>query len=71
VKPFTVRFSYVWPNERSSKRNIFIPWRSYSRGKKDWLKTQTKNFFLTELKKLVNRWNRCVEVEGVYAEQWY
>jgi hypothetical protein len=25
VKPFTVRFSYVWPNERSSKRNIFIP----------------------------------------------
>jgi hypothetical protein len=31
----------------------------------NWLKTQPKKlFFLTELKKLVKLWDRCVEVEG-------
>jgi hypothetical protein len=36
----------------------------------NWLKTQTKNFFLTEFKKkLVKIWNRCVEVEGDYVEK--
>jgi hypothetical protein len=35
-----------------------------------YLKTQTKNFFLTEFKKkLVKLWNRCVEVEGGYTEK--
>jgi hypothetical protein len=34
----------------------------------NWLKTQPKNFFLT-IKKLVKRWNRCVEVEGDYVEK--
>jgi hypothetical protein len=29
----------------------------------------TKNFFLTEIKKHVKHWNRCVEVEGDYAEK--
>jgi hypothetical protein len=30
----------------------------------NWLKTQPKNFFsVGSLKKLVKRWNRCVEVE--------
>jgi hypothetical protein len=35
------------------------------------LKTQPKTFFLTELKKIVKRWNRCVEVEGDYVERQY
>jgi hypothetical protein len=26
-------------------------------------------FFLMELKKLVQRWNRCIEVEGDYVEE--
>jgi hypothetical protein len=34
-----------------------------------WLKPQAENFFVTELKKLVKRWNRCVEVEGDYVEK--
>jgi hypothetical protein len=29
----------------------------------NWLKTQPKNFFTDGIKKLVERWNRCVEVE--------
>jgi hypothetical protein len=34
------------------------------------LETQPKNFFfVTELKKLAYRWNRCVEVEGDYIEK--
>jgi hypothetical protein len=37
-----------------------------------WLKSQPKTFFfLTELKKLVKCWNRCVEVEGDYVEKKY
>jgi hypothetical protein len=35
----------------------------------NWLKTQPKNYFLTELKNLVKPWNRCVEVEGDYTEK--
>jgi hypothetical protein len=36
----------------------------------NWLKTQPKNFFSDEIKKkLVKRWNRCVEVEGDYVEK--
>jgi hypothetical protein len=33
----------------------------------NWLRTKSKTFFLTELKKIVKRWNRCVEVEGDYV----
>jgi hypothetical protein len=33
------------------------------------LKTRPQNFFLTGLKKIVERWNRCVEVEGGYVEK--
>jgi hypothetical protein len=29
-----------------------------------WLKTQPKNFFSDGIKKLVKRWNWCIEVEG-------
>jgi hypothetical protein len=37
----------------------------------NWLKTQPKNSFLSDgiKKKLVKRWNRCVEVEGGYVEK--
>jgi hypothetical protein len=36
-----------------------------------WLMTQPETFFLTRLikKKLVKRWNRCVEVEGDFSEK--
>jgi hypothetical protein len=30
----------------------------------NWLKTQLKNFFSDVIKKIVKRWNRCVEIEG-------
>jgi hypothetical protein len=34
------------------------------------LKRQQKNFFfLTELKKIMTRWNRCLEVEGDDVEK--
>jgi hypothetical protein len=33
------------------------------------LKTQQKKKILTESKKHVKRWNRCVEVEGDYVEK--
>jgi hypothetical protein len=36
----------------------------------NWLKTQPKSFFFFYgIKKLVERWNRCVEVEGDYVEK--
>jgi hypothetical protein len=34
-----------------------------------FIKDATKNFFLTEFKKIVKRWNRCGEVEGDYVEK--
>jgi hypothetical protein len=35
----------------------------------NWLETIPKNFFYDGIKKLVKRWNRCVEVEGDYIEK--
>jgi hypothetical protein len=57
------RFPYVWPDERSSKK-IFIRLRSHCRDAKLVKDTTKKLFFLTELKNLMKRRNRCVEVEG-------
>jgi hypothetical protein len=34
----------------------------------NWLKTQPKKTFLTELK-LVKRWDRCIKAEGDYVEK--
>jgi hypothetical protein len=52
VKPSTVRFPYVWPNERSSKRKkIFIRRRSHWGGA-ELVKDERKKFSSpTELKK--------------------
>jgi hypothetical protein len=36
---------------------------------KSWLKRQPKDFFTDEIKELLKRWNRCVEVEGNYVEK--
>jgi hypothetical protein len=33
------------------------------------LNTQLKNFFSDGIEKLVEHWNRCVEVEGDYIEK--
>jgi hypothetical protein len=33
------------------------------------VKEAIKKLLSTELKKLVNRWNRCVKVEGDYVEK--
>jgi hypothetical protein len=53
VKPLTLKFPYVWPNERSFKRKkIFIQWRSHWRGSK--LVEDAKDFFSDGLK---NLWN--------------
>jgi hypothetical protein len=35
----------------------------------NWLRTQPNNFFSDGIKKLVKRWNRCIEVEGDYDEK--
>jgi hypothetical protein len=51
VKALTVKFPYVWSNERSSKRNKnLIRWRSHWLGAK-LVKDANKNSFLTKLKK--------------------
>jgi hypothetical protein len=34
-----------------------------------WLKNQPKFFFPGGIKKIVRRWNRCIEVEGDYVEK--
>jgi hypothetical protein len=35
----------------------------------NWLKTEPKTLFSYGIKKLMKRWNRCVEVEGDYVEK--
>jgi hypothetical protein len=35
----------------------------------NWLKTQPKNFLSRGIKKLMKRWNRCIEVERDHVEK--
>jgi hypothetical protein len=56
------RLPHVWPSERGfDEEAIGVV--------QNWLKTQPANFFSGRIKKLVKRWNRCVEVEGDYVEK--
>jgi hypothetical protein len=34
-----------------------------------WLRDQQKNFFLEEIRKLVDRWTKCIKKEGDYIEK--
>ena len=41
------------------------------RMKEVWLAAQLKTFFFFEgIKKLVQRWKRCIEKHGDYVEKW-
>jgi hypothetical protein len=35
----------------------------------NWLKTKPRYFFPDGIKKLVEHWNQCIEVEGDYIEK--
>jgi hypothetical protein len=34
-----------------------------------WLRDQPKIFFVEEIRKLVDRWTKCIEKEGDYVEK--
>jgi hypothetical protein len=34
-----------------------------------WLRDQPKTFFVEGIRKLVDRWIKCIEKEGVYVEK--
>jgi hypothetical protein len=34
-----------------------------------WLRDQLKTFFVDGIRKLVNRWTKCIEKEGDYVEK--
>ena len=36
-----------------------------------WLAAQPKTFFSEGIKKLVQRWKKCIEKQGDYVEKWY
>ena len=35
-----------------------------------WLAAQPKTFFSEGIKKLVQRWKKCIEKQGDYVEKW-
>jgi hypothetical protein len=34
-----------------------------------WLRDQSKTFFVVGIRKLVDRWTKCIEKEGDYVEK--
>jgi hypothetical protein len=54
------------PMKDALRGRRFSPDEEVIGGVQNWLKTQLKNF---KKKKLVKRWNRCVEVERDYVEK--
>jgi hypothetical protein len=53
----------------AQRKKIFIRLRSHWRSAKLVKDATKKTFFLTELSKLVKRWNWCFEIEGDYVEK--
>ena len=35
-----------------------------------WLSDQPKTFFSDGIHKLLDRWNKCIEMSGDYVEKW-
>jgi hypothetical protein len=54
---------------KESRRGRFLSDEAVIGAMKNWFKTQPKTFFSDGIKKLVTRWNRCVEVKGDYVEK--
>lgn len=69
------------PDLAPSDFHLFGPLKEALRGKKfgnnedvknfvgKWLKQQDKDFFAAGIKKLVNRWDKCINVGGDYVEK--
>jgi hypothetical protein len=68
VKPLTDLIMFG-PVKEALRGRKFSSYEEVIGALQNWLKTQLRNYFLTELKKIVKPWNRCVEVEGDYVEK--
>jgi hypothetical protein len=53
----------VWSGntrDRQRRRNLSVH---------EWLRDQLKTFFVEGIRKLVDRWTKCIEKEGDYVEK--
>ena len=69
------------PDLAPSDYHLFGPLKNASRGRRfstdnevreavhKWLRDQPKTFFLEGIRKLVDRWTKCIEKEGDYVEK--
>lgn len=69
------------PDLAPSDYHLFGPLKEALRGKKfsnneevkefvgNWLKQQDKDFFASGIKKLVHRWDKCINIRGDYVEK--
>ena len=70
-----------WVHHYSPETNLFAPLKDALRGRKfssdesvqkavhQWLCDQPKTFFSDGIYKLVDRWNKCIEMGGDYVEK--
>ena len=69
------------PDLAPSDFHLFGPVKEHMRGQKfadenevmevvqSWLKATPKSFFLVDIRKLMDRWTKCVEKQGDYVEK--
>jgi len=68
------------PDLAPSDFHLFGPMKEHLRGQKfandevmeavqSWLKATPKSFFLEDIRKLVDRWTKCVAKQGDYVEK--
>jgi hypothetical protein len=63
---------YEWVERRCCAVADSLPMRKWRKCcTQDWLREQPKSFFSAGIQKLVEWCNKCIVLQGDYAEKWY
>ena len=64
-----IGLSLVWTYERTFGGQKFADDDEVMEAVQSWLKSTPKSFFLEGIRKLVDRWTKCVAKQGDYVEK--
>jgi len=64
-----IGLSLVWTYERTFAGPEFADDDEVMEAVQSWLKATPKSFFLEGIRKLVDRWTKCVAKQGDYVEK--
>ena len=68
-RPGPFRFPFVLPLKNAQRSRRFASDDEVQEAVHDWLLSQPQTFFSSGIKKLADRWAKCIEKKGDYIEK--